>query len=266
MAKMITAERRNRIAEHIIANGSIKAGELARTFGVSTETIRKDLIYLDREGIVKKSHGGALSALEFAERPLEDRTAEGSAEKAAIAEYAMRFIRENTVIFLDAGSTCTSLARLLYLKKGLTIFTTSLSVANVLISSENKLHMSGGTLNPITMALEGFAATGFLRQIHVDIAFLGTSGFQDCNGPTSIDFTDADVKRAILERARTKIVLAHSAKTQASALVEYTKWKNIHHLITDSNIRFEDKKRLSDQVDIIEVPPLHNADCAEHIE
>ena len=54
VAKMITAERRNRIAEHIIANGSIKAGELARTFGVSTETIRKDLIYLDRERVYRK--------------------------------------------------------------------------------------------------------------------------------------------------------------------------------------------------------------------
>ena len=64
MSKLITAERRNKIAELIISNGSIKVGELAKTFAVSTETIRKDLIYLDKQGIIKKSHGGALSSLE----------------------------------------------------------------------------------------------------------------------------------------------------------------------------------------------------------
>ena len=73
MASMLAAERRNKIAEILVANGSIKIKEMSEMFSVSTETIRKDLIYLNKIGVAQKSHGGALSSLELIEKPLEDR-------------------------------------------------------------------------------------------------------------------------------------------------------------------------------------------------
>lgn len=253
LTRLITAERRNKIAELIIANGSIKVGELAKTFDVSTETIRKDLIYLDKKGIIKKSHGGALSSLEIIEKPLEDRNTENYEVKLAIANKAQEFIKDNAVIFIDAGSTTLCLAKLLSVKKGLTIITNSVSALNVLANSQNTVHMSGGQLNNTTMALEGFGATNFLSKIKVDIAFLGSSGFKEHNGPTSIDFSDAEVKRIMIRNSKQNFVLADSKKTRSTAMVEYASWKSIDHLIIDDKISVKDEQLLSNEVSIIKV-------------
>ncbi|WP_346686927.1 DeoR/GlpR family DNA-binding transcription regulator [Megamonas hypermegale] len=253
MTKLITAERRNKIAELIISNGSIKVGELAKTFDVSTETIRKDLIFLDKKGIIKKSHGGALSSLEIIEKPLEDRNMENYEAKLAIATEALSFIKDNSVIFIDAGSTTLCLAKLLYLKKGLTIITNSLSALNVLANSKNTVHMSGGQLNTTTMALEGFGASNFLNKIKVDIAFLGSSGFKEHNGPTSIDFSDAEIKRIMIKNAKQTIVLADSKKAYSTAMVEYASWKSIDYLITDNKINPAAMIELQKNVSLITV-------------
>ncbi|MDQ0203882.1 DeoR/GlpR family DNA-binding transcription regulator [Pectinatus haikarae] len=236
MGRLITAERRNKIAELIVSNGSIKVGELADNFTVSTETIRKDLIYLDKMGVIKKSRGGALSSLEVMEKPLETRSAENFDLKNAIAKKALSFIKNNAVLFIDAGSTALCLAKMLYLKKGLTIITNSISAANVLVNSKNKVYMSGGELNNTTMALEGFGATEFLSKIKVDVAFLGSSGFKEHCGPVSIDFSDADVKRIMISNSKLAIVLADSNKSRSTALVEYASWKDIDYLITNEDI------------------------------
>ena len=253
MARLITAQRRNKIADLIISNGSIKVGELARMFDVSTETIRKDLIYLDKKGIIKKSHGGALSSLEIIEKPLEDRNTENYDIKLTIAHKAISFIPDKAVIFIDAGSTTLCLAKLLSLKKDLTIFTNSISALNILANSKNTVHMSGGQLNNTTMALEGFGATNFLSKIKVDIAFLGSSGFKEHNGPTSIDFSDAEIKRIMIRNSKQNFVLADSKKARSTAMVEYASWQSITQLITDSNISIEDERVLSTKVSILKV-------------
>ncbi|WP_019552759.1 DeoR/GlpR family DNA-binding transcription regulator [Propionispira raffinosivorans] len=251
MPKLITAERRNNIAELIISNGSIKVGEVAKKFDVSTETIRKDLIYLDKIGVIKKSRGGALSSLEIIEKPLEYRNTENFDLKNAIANKALSFVKNNSVIFIDAGSTTLCLAKLLYLKKGLTIITNSFSAANVLSNSQNIIHMSGGQLNNTTMALEGFGATNFLSKIKVDIAFLGSSGFKEHNGPTSIDFSDANVKQTMIDNSKLAVVLADSNKSRSTALVEYTSWKNIDYLVTDDGMASIDADNLKKHVELI---------------
>lgn len=251
MGKLITAERRNKIAELIISNGSIKVSQLANNFSVSTETIRKDLIYLDKMGIIKKSRGGALSSLEIMEKPLETRSAENFNLKNGIAKKAISLIDKKAVIFIDAGSTALCLAKMLYLKKDLTIITSSISAANVLSSSKNKVYMSGGKLNSTTMALEGFGATEFLDKIKVDIAFLGSSGFKGHRGPASIDFEDADIKRCMIRNSKKAIILADSNKSHSTALVEYALWKDINCLITDTNIDPIVKNRIKKFTNII---------------
>lgn len=253
MARFLTEERRNKIAENIVANGSIKVSDLMEQFSVSKETIRKDLIYLEQSGIIKKSHGGALSVLERMERPLKDRTMEAMEQKQRIAEYAATLIDENAIIFIDAGSTNLCLAKLLYLRKSLTIFTNSLSVANILAESENQVHVCGGFLNATTMSLVGFGATSFLEKVCMDLAFLGSSGFHGHHGPTSIDFTDAEVKKTVIHSTRKNIVLAHSAKARSTAVVEYTSWKDIACLITDTGLHDKEEQSLSRYVKIHKV-------------
>ncbi len=250
MARFLTEERRNKIAESIVANGSIKVSDLMKQFSVSKETIRKDLIYLEQSGIIKKSHGGALSVLERMERPLKDRTMEAMDQKQRIAEYAATLIDDNAIIFIDSGSTNLCLAKLLYLRKNLTIFTNSLSVANILVESENQVHICGGLLNATTMSLVGFGATSFFEKVCMNLAFLGSSGFHGHHGPTSIDFTDAEVKKTVIRNTHTSIVLAHSAKARSTAVVEYASWKDIDCLITDAGLRDKEDQSLSKYVKI----------------
>lgn len=253
MANLLTAERRNKIAEILVANGSIKISEIAAAFQVSTETIRKDLIYLDKIGVAKKSHGGAISSLECIEKPLEDREMRNFAVKSAIAQKAISYIKEKSVIFIDAGSTTLCVTKLLHLKKGLTVITNSLSAANALVGSGNLIHMSGGQLNDTTMALEGFGATNFLGKIKVDVAFLGSSGFEQHSGPTSIDFTDADVKRAMIHNSKLTIVVADSSKAKSTALVQYADWKDIDVLITDDRLGQDALNQLQNSVNVVAV-------------
>ena len=121
MKKRLTAERRNEIAQLLLRNGNMKAGDLARKFDVSTETIRKDLIYLEEQGIARKSYGGAIASTELAERPVALKQMERMDVKTAIANRAIQLIPEKGVIILDAGSTTYALAKLLTLRDDLTI-------------------------------------------------------------------------------------------------------------------------------------------------
>lgn len=233
MGNSITAERRNKLAQIIVSNGSVRIGEIAELFHVTTETIRKDLIYLDNKGIIKKSHGGAIAASEFIERPITSRELENLDLKDRIAQRALEFVIDNGVIIIDAGSTALCLAKLLALRKGLTVITNSFSAANTLIGSPNNVYMTGGEISEITMSTTGLWASNALNMIKADVAFLGSSGFQSHFGPSVKSFADAEVKRNIISNSKKTIVLADSTKFFTNAVVQYVLWDNIDILITD---------------------------------
>ena len=251
MASMLAAERRNKIAEILVANGSIKIKEMSEMFSVSTETIRKDLIYLNKIGVAQKSHGGALSSLELIEKPLEDRENKNSDLKNIIAQKTMELIPEHAVIFLDAGSTTLYIAKLLSLKSGYTIITNSISAVNMLVKSENIVHMTGGEVNGIIMSLVGFGAVNFLSKVKADIAILGSSGFQGHNGPASKDFDDAEVKRLMIANSKSVVVIADSTKAESTALVEYCGWDETDYFVTDSNISKEVAAKIQNKANVL---------------
>ncbi len=238
-SEIITAERRNKLAQIIVSNGSARIGEMAKLFGVSTETIRKDLIFLDEKGIIKKSHGGAVTNSEFIERPISSRTLENNEKKNKIAQRALEFVQNNGVIVIDAGSTTLCLAKLLVIKKGLTIITNSLSAANVLAESENSVYIVGGEVSGVTMSSEGLWASNALNMIKADIAFLGTSGFQSHNGPCAKTFADAAIKQEIIKNSKKTCILADSSKFVTNAFVQYALWKDVDYLITDDGVSEE---------------------------
>lgn len=151
----ITEERRSQLARILVTEGSVKVGVLAERFGVSTETIRKDLIFLEKEGLAKKSHGGAVSSGALFERPLAARSMEHVAEKAKIARTAVEMIPDGGVAILDAGSTTYQIAKLLTLKKGITILTNSASIAHVLSGTSNTVFSLGGEMRGTSMAFVG---------------------------------------------------------------------------------------------------------------
>ncbi len=234
MAKYVATERRNRMAQLIMDQGSVRIGEMATLFGVTNETIRKDLIYLDEHNIVSKQHGGAVAVSEAYERPIHTRATENELQKAKIAHKALELVERNSVIILDSGSTVLLFAKLLSEDLKPTIVTNSFPAASVVMEKGNPVHMIGGEISPVTMSTSGMMATRDLGMIRADIVFLGSSGFQSYNGPSAKAFCDAQVKMDMIAGSKTNVVLADSSKFVTNAFVQFANWEEIDYLITDS--------------------------------
>ena len=226
-------------------------GDIAKRLDVTTETIRKDIIYLDSHGLVRKSHGGAVAVGKLIEKPFTARKDTNIEEKNEIALNALQFVPDEGVVVLDSGSTTLALARLLAMKKGLTIVTNSIEAANVLAGSDNSIHLTGGELRGVTMSLSGHWSHNAFKSIKADVAFLGTSGFKSFDGPCAESFVEAEVKSTIIDNSRKIVVLADSTKFESDALVKYADWIDIDILVTDRKIITEKLRKLANKVDII---------------
>lgn len=232
---LLAAERQKQLTELVNQNGSVRIGEIAALFGVSSETIRKDLIYLHNCGLVEKSFGGAVALSEHRERPVQKRSMEHADKKALVAQYGVEQFVQGGVIFLDSGSTVLEAARLLHADMDIAVVTNSLAALNELSGKGIDIHFVGGVFSDVTMATSGFWATNAVNTIKFDVAFLGTSGFHSHVGPSVKTFDDAQVKQEVMKNARKKVVLADSSKFLENALVQYAQWQEIDVLITDAD-------------------------------
>lgn len=246
-----TVERRELIKELLIKNGSINSSDASSRFSVSTETIRKDLIFLEREGIAKKSYGGAVISTDYIETPVDLRNDKNVESKTRIAKKAMEFVPQSGVILLDAGSTTSLLAKELFSREGLTVITNSISVCNILCSSKNMVYILGGQVKNVTMSLVGLWANSALSSVNIDVAFLGTSGFASFSGPSAESFPEAELKKHILTRCNQSIVLADSSKCKTNALTQYAQWSEVDYLIIDNPIDKELCYKLQQSVSLI---------------
>ena len=130
--KKLSVQRRNEIAQRLFQEGNIHISELAKLYQVSTETIRKDLIYLEKQGIAKKSYGGAVISKGMLERPFSQKESEHLEIKTKIAEAALTWIPEQGTVFMDAGSTNYILAKHLMMRDDLTIVSNAVNTLALL--------------------------------------------------------------------------------------------------------------------------------------
>lgn len=250
---MLITERRNKILELVNAQGSIRVVDLAKSLDVTTETIRKDLLYLNNQGLVQKKFGGAIAVNDVTDRPPLEREFEAWEEKAAIARYAQNYITGNNVIFIDSGSTLMTFVKLLPPELEITIVTNSFSAVDPLAKTNNVVYFLGGEVSNITMSTSGFWAVNALNSIKIDVAFLGTSGFQSHNGPTSKQFINAQIKKEIIRHSAQNIVLADSSKFVTNAVLQYANWSDIDALITDEKAPADIVENLRKQTEVIVV-------------
>ncbi|MGF0034588.1 DeoR/GlpR family DNA-binding transcription regulator [Bariatricus sp. SGI.154] len=235
MAKRLTAERRNEIARLLVRDGNIKASTLAKHFNVSTETIRKDLIYLEEQGIAQKSYGGAMASNELIERPVALKKMENMDIKSAIANKALELIPEKGVILLDAGSTTYALAKLLLLRDDLTIFTNSIMALNLLSDSNNQVFALGGRVRGSSKGIVGSWAIQALKSLYVDIAFLGSDGFRNLSGPSTASYEESELKQAVIECCNRTVILTDNTKFQTNSLFQFCDWQDVYALVTNSS-------------------------------
>ncbi|GMA54096.1 hypothetical protein GCM10025857_54530 [Alicyclobacillus contaminans] len=141
--KLTSDERKNRILHEVITKNKVGINALADEFGVTTETIRKDVSSLHKKNIISKKHGYVTLANTFSENEFTTKENQQLTEKINLAEAALKFIPENSAIFLDTSTTTLQLAKLLIMRSDLTIITNSLRIAQVLSNSENQILLTG---------------------------------------------------------------------------------------------------------------------------
>ncbi len=244
-------ERRQFIETKLLAEGEIKIAELADLFNVSTETIRKDLLFLEEKGIAKKGYGGAVVVNDLLEPSFKEKSSKYKDEKTKIAKAALNFLSDGMVVLMDAGSTVYTLAKMLALKKNLTVFTNSPKSSQVLDDYKIKTYLVGGEIRNNSNALVGGWAVRGISEIEADIAILGTSGFSGREGPCVENFEEAEVKKAMIKSANKTVIIGDSSKAKTHSMIEYAKWQNVDAFVTDAGLDNETYAAISRATQVV---------------
>lgn len=235
---MLAAERRNQIIELIRSTGATKVSELARRFSVSPMTIRRDLECLEQEGLILRTHGGALAPTTLSQDlPLASKASSHLEEKASIAEWALRMIRDGEAIILDAGSTTLQLARRLRGFERLTVVTNDLKIAAELADTPGlRVICTGGYVQPQVYSLHGEPAENVLQSLHVDLAFLGADAVDPQYGVMTRNLDKVRIKQLIIRAAARSVLLADHSKFGRRVFVRICPLHQIHLIITDEGL------------------------------
>jgi len=232
-----TEERRQEIALVVRQDGRADVSELAGRFEVTPETIRRDLTDLERQGILRRVHGGAIPIERFrAEPAIAEKAGVMAREKARIASTALAFVPDRGTVLLDAGTTTLALARV-FPDRELTVFTNSMPVGLELTARPNQqLYLIGGRVRGRTLADVDDWALRQLAHLRVDVAFIGTNGLTVERGLSTPDPAEAAVKREMCRAARQVVVLADHTKLGEDDAVRFASIEQVDALVTDSGL------------------------------
>ena len=248
---MYAEERQEAIAALVISRGRASVAELAKAYDVTTETLRRDLAVLDKAGVVRRVHGGAVPvrALHLVEPGVGERESTRADYKDAIAAAATEFFPlSGASVLLDAGTTTARIAALVPTDRELVVVTNSVPIAARLAAfSSVSLQLLGGRGRGITQAAVGEQALRVLDTMRVDIAFIGTNAISTRHGLSTPDSEEAAVKRAMVRCANYVVVAADSTKIGREDFVSFAPISSVDTLITDSEISDADRTMLTDE-------------------
>lgn len=240
---MYATERQNRIVGELERTGRVSVTELARTFDVTTETVRRDLDALEAAGALRRVHGGAVRWATAAELRLDERERQGRAAKHAIARAALELVPGSVPasIALDAGSTTAALVDLLLDWRPLSgngvLDVITNAVPHVLRLADNPrlaVHAIGGVVRSTTSAAVGAATIEALARLRPDVAFLGANGISAGFGLSTPDEREAGVKAALVRCARRRIALVDATKHGEESLLSFAALADLDTLVTDA--------------------------------
>lgn len=235
---MYAQERYQAILDRTRADGRVDVANLAVELDVTPETVRRDLTHLERRGLLRRVHGGAIRIeREGFEPGLEAREGLHAAEKKAIAQAALAELPDGGSIILDGGTTTYSLAEILPTDVELSVVTHSVPIAALLAGRPNiTLHLVGGTIRGRTLAATGVWAERSLADVRADVAFVGTNGLTVEDGLTTPDMAEAVVKRAVVGAGKRVVVLADHTKIGRAELIRVVPVTALDTVVTDSGL------------------------------
>lgn len=240
---MLALQRHRWVLDNLNAKGSVRTSEVAEALGVTEETVRRDFEKLELDGMLQRSHGGAVRLEPHRrEPPLQERSAANIAAKQAIARAALARIKPGQTIYFDASTTVLQLA-LLIPDQSLTVVTNGLQIAMALAEKRDvECILLGGILRAPSLSCTGWAAEQSLEIYHLDEAFLSCRGLDMERGLSEASEATARLKHEVIARSRQVILLADLSKAGIASSFFYARPGDIDVWITDA------------------VPPAHMAD------
>ena len=228
--------RRRAILTKLKDSGEVIITKLVEEFGTSSMTIRRDLEFLEMEGLARRVRGGAISSLGRSyEPPIALRAGTANQAKLNIGRAAADLIHENETVIIDVGTTTLELAKALNRNLKFTAITSSLQIATELSTKpEIRTIVTGGVLRTGEMSMIGTTAENALTNFNCDTVFLGVGGISAENGLTEFNLEDAQVKQSAIKASRRCIVLADASKLGKVAFATVAAADQIDVLITDA--------------------------------
>jgi len=248
---MYPEERQQAIASLVMERGRASVTELALAYDVTTETVRRDLAVLDKAGIVRRVHGGAVPvrSLHLVEPPVGERDVIRAEHKDAIAAAAAEFFPlSGASVLMDAGTTTMRIAALVPSDRPIVVVTNSVTIAARLATVPSvSLQLLGGRVRGVTQAAVGDQTLRVLDTLRVDIAFIGTNAISVRHGLSTPDSDEAAVKRAMVQAANYVVVAADSSKIGREDFVSFAPITSVDTLITDPEISAAESAELGEQ-------------------
>lgn len=246
---MLAEERRFRIREILCVQRTVNATELTETLGVTAATIRRDLEALEKEGVLVRSHGGAVSRTSSTNfQPSYEALARSNPDaKQAIAREAEKLILDGDTLFLEGSTTVFELARRLQHRQRLTVVTNSPPiVCQLQRTSGIRVMCTGGELQKDVFYLSGLWAQRSLDEIRVDKAILGVSAIDPSYGISTASQAEAQIKKTLLRISKQRIALVDHSKFGKQSFAYVGPATDLDTLITDEETDAAHLERLRD--------------------
>ena len=233
--KLSAGERRAVIVRTLDATGRVAVGELSKLTKVSDMTTRRDLEALEHEGLLKRTHGGAVSVTSLSyEPPYILRKDANASAKARIGKRVASLLREDETIILDVGTTAVEVARALTGRQNLTVLTSNLRAATILADEPGiTLLLTGGQARKRERSLVGHLATRAFGELVFDVFVMGVASVHQEYGITDYNVEEAQVKRAAIAASQRRIVVADSSKLGKVAFAKLCDLDQIDGIVTD---------------------------------
>ena len=236
---MLAVERRTKIHQMVEKDGSVESSELIRLFGVTGETLRKDLMKLESDGLLRRTHGGAISIKKSVPmKKLESRMDDSRSQKQALSRIACNYINEGDIIMLDSGSTAYEFSKRIAGRfDNLTVITASNDVfVNLSGIAGINMIMLGGVFNRDENTFYGDLTLSALERLHAGKGFIFPSAVSIENGITDYNYDLALVQKAIFRSADRIFVLADSNKFEKNAMLKISDIETGMTFVTDPEL------------------------------
>jgi DeoR family fructose operon transcriptional repressor len=232
---LIPAQRRERIQEYLATHKIVRMDDLCTLLDTSEATVRRDLEWLEHQGIVERTHGGAILNQRLSLEPeYLLRAQKHPEEKRLIGALAASLIEDNDVVFINSGTTTTQVIRHIRADAGITVFSNNVYAALELGEVGFKHHLIGGEFQPHSNSVAGRFAIENLRQVYADKTILGVDGVSLKHGCTVPSNAEAEVIRLMIERTRGQIIIvADHSKWGVVSNYQVARIDEINKIVTD---------------------------------